>query len=92
MGIVGPTYYDRPQKPADDTGIAEAMFTICDEFEFYGYLSPQQLEDQHIRQSRKTAACSASTLRGALQYKVLIPRKITDGLVTEDLSLAQPDK
>lgn len=29
--------YDRPQKQADDTAIVEAIFAICDEFEFYGY-------------------------------------------------------
>ncbi|AMS44929.1 IS3 family transposase [Aminobacter aminovorans] len=32
-----------------------------------GYLSPQQFEDQHIRQTDQNAACSASTPRGALQ-------------------------
>jgi putative transposase len=37
MGIARSTYYDRPQKRADDTAIVEAMFAICDEFEFYGY-------------------------------------------------------
>lgn len=37
MGIARSTYYDHPEKPADDTAIVEAMFTICDEFEFYGY-------------------------------------------------------
>jgi putative transposase len=37
MGIARSTYYDRPQKRADDTAIVQAMFTICDEFEFYGY-------------------------------------------------------
>jgi putative transposase len=37
MGIARSTYYDRPEKPADDTAIVEAMFAICDEFEFYGY-------------------------------------------------------
>ncbi|MER9390228.1 IS3 family transposase [Mesorhizobium sp. M0435] len=26
-----------PEKRADDTAIVEAMFAICDEFEFYGY-------------------------------------------------------
>lgn len=31
------TYYDRPEKPADDTAIVEAMFAVCDKFEFYGY-------------------------------------------------------
>lgn len=36
-GIARSTYYDRPRKQADDTAIVEAMFTICDEFEFYGY-------------------------------------------------------
>lgn len=37
MGIARSTYYDRPEKWADDTAIVEAMFAICDEFEFYGY-------------------------------------------------------
>jgi putative transposase len=37
MGIVRSTYYDRPEKAADDTAIVEAMFAISDEFEFYGY-------------------------------------------------------
>ena len=36
MGIARSTYYDRPERPTDDTAIVEAMFTICDEFEFYG--------------------------------------------------------
>ncbi|MCA1371502.1 transposase [Bradyrhizobium sp. BRP14] len=37
MGIARSTYYDHPERPADDTAIVEAMFAICDEFEFYGY-------------------------------------------------------
>ncbi|WP_156624180.1 IS3 family transposase [Ensifer sp. Root558] len=37
MGIARSTYYDSPEKPVDDTSIVEAMFAICDEFEFYGY-------------------------------------------------------
>ena len=37
MGIARSTYYDCPEKRADDTAIVEAMFAICDEFEFYGY-------------------------------------------------------
>ena len=37
MGIARSTYYDRPEKAVDDTAIVEAMFAICDEFEFYGY-------------------------------------------------------
>lgn len=37
MGIARSTYYDLPERPADDTAIVEAMFAICDEFEFYGY-------------------------------------------------------
>ena len=37
MGIARSTFYDRPTKAADDTAIVEAMFAICDEFEFYGY-------------------------------------------------------
>ena len=37
MGIARSTYYDQPMKGADDTAIVEAIFTICDTFEFYGY-------------------------------------------------------
>ncbi len=37
MGIARSTYYDQPQMRVDDTAIVEAMFAICDEFEFYGY-------------------------------------------------------
>ena len=37
MGIARSTYYDRPEKAVDDTAIVEAMFAICDDFEFYGY-------------------------------------------------------
>ena len=37
MGIARSTYYDRPQRAAEDTAIVEAMFAICDAFEFYGY-------------------------------------------------------
>jgi putative transposase len=37
MGIARSTYYDAPERPADDTAIVEAMFAVCDEFEFYGY-------------------------------------------------------
>ncbi len=36
MGLARSTYYDLPEKQVDDT-IVEAMFAICDDFEFYGY-------------------------------------------------------
>jgi len=37
MGIARSTYYDRPERTADDTAIVEAMFAICDAFEAYGH-------------------------------------------------------
>jgi putative transposase len=37
MGHSRSTYYDRPERAADDTAIVEAMFTIRDDFEAYGY-------------------------------------------------------
>jgi putative transposase len=37
MGMARSTFYDRPERPADDTAIVEAMFAICDAFGFYGY-------------------------------------------------------
>jgi hypothetical protein len=37
MRIARSTYYDRPEKPADDTAIVEAIAAICDEFEHYGW-------------------------------------------------------
>lgn len=37
MGLSRSTYYDRPAQAADDTAIVEAMFAVCEVFEFYGY-------------------------------------------------------
>lgn len=37
MGLARSTYYDQPERGADDTAIVEAMLTICEEFECYGY-------------------------------------------------------
>ena len=37
MGIARSTFYDRPERRADDTAIVEAMFATFDEFEFYRY-------------------------------------------------------
>lgn len=37
MGIARSTFYDRPERPADDTAIVEAIVAVCDEFESYGY-------------------------------------------------------
>lgn len=37
MGIARSTYYDCPDKPSDDTAIVEAVATICDDFEHYGW-------------------------------------------------------
>jgi putative transposase len=37
MGIARSTFYDRPERTVDDTALIEAMFAVCDLFEFYGY-------------------------------------------------------
>lgn len=37
MGLARSTFYDCPERPADDTTIVEAMFAVCDDFESYGY-------------------------------------------------------
>jgi len=37
MGIARSTFYDRPERSADDTAVVEAMFAISDDFECYGY-------------------------------------------------------
>lgn len=37
MGLARSTYYDQPARAADDTALVEALFRICDAFEFYGY-------------------------------------------------------
>jgi hypothetical protein len=37
MRIARSTYYDRPELAVDETGIVEAIASICDEFEVYGY-------------------------------------------------------
>jgi putative transposase len=37
MGIARSTFYDAPPVELDDTALVEAMATICDEFEAYGW-------------------------------------------------------
>ena len=37
MGLARSTFYDRPERPADDTAFVEAIFAVCDDFESYGY-------------------------------------------------------
>lgn len=37
MGLVRFTFYDAPARAADDTAIVDAMASICDEFESYGW-------------------------------------------------------
>ena len=37
MGIARSTYYDAPKRAADDTALVEALHTIKDEFEAYGW-------------------------------------------------------
>ena len=37
MGTGRSIYYDLPERSVDDTAIVEAIFAICEEFEFYGY-------------------------------------------------------
>ena len=37
MGIARSTYYDQAELAVDDTGIVEAIASICDQFEAYGY-------------------------------------------------------
>jgi putative transposase len=37
MGLSRSTYYDRPERAADDTAIVEAIHAVCDDFECYGY-------------------------------------------------------
>jgi putative transposase len=37
MSLSRSTFYDLPSGAADDTAIVEALFAVCDEFEFYGY-------------------------------------------------------
>ena len=37
MNIARSTFYDQPVRTTDDTAIVEAMASICDEFEHYGW-------------------------------------------------------
>ena len=74
MGIARSTYYDRSEKPGDDTAIVEAIATICDEFEHYGWrrvqaaLRQQGLIVNHkkIRRLMRIAPARAA-LRGAMK-------------------------
>ncbi|MER9593239.1 DDE-type integrase/transposase/recombinase [Mesorhizobium australicum] len=53
MGIARSTYYDSPERTADDTAIVEAMFAICDGFEFYGYRRVGAALRQHHKKIRR---------------------------------------
>ena len=37
MNIARSTFYDQPVRATDDTAVVEAMASICDEFEHYGW-------------------------------------------------------
>src|SRR3982074_3504160 len=58
MGIARSTSGGRSEKPADDTAIVEAIASICDEFEHYGWrrvqaaLRPQGLIITHKKVRR----------------------------------------
>ena len=41
MGIARSTFYDRPERPADDTAVVEAMVAVCDEFEFMAIVASE---------------------------------------------------
>ncbi len=58
MGIARSTYYDRSEKPADDTAIVKDIATICDEFERYGWRRVQAaLRQQGLIVNHKKIRC-----------------------------------
>ena len=84
MGIARSTYYDRSEKAADDTAIVEAIATICDEFEHYGWRRVQAaLRQQGLIVNHKK-------IRRLLQEeKLLIPVK-KRFVITTDSDHDQP--
>jgi hypothetical protein len=61
MGLARSTYYDRPQRAADDTAIVEALFALCDEFATYGYRRAGAALRQQGTHRRGTARAMAKT-------------------------------
>lgn len=54
MGLARYTYYDAPERAADDTALVEAMAAICDVFEAYGWRRVQAaLRQQRWRVNHK---------------------------------------
>jgi putative transposase len=76
MGMARSTYYDRPETTVDDTAIVEAMFAICDEFEFYGY----RRVDAALR--RQGMVVNHKKIRRLMREHDLQPRKRRRFVVT----------
>ncbi|WP_049769292.1 hypothetical protein [Nitrobacter hamburgensis] len=58
MGLSRTSFYDQPRNAADDTAIVEAIATICNEFEHYGWRPwPPQSKDVTLH----PAACIIPT-------------------------------
>ncbi len=73
MGIARSTYYDYPERPADNTAIVEAMFEVCDEFESYGYRrAGAALRQQVLRRPLESAQYAAEAYRHLLADAGLI--------------------
>jgi putative transposase len=84
MGIARSTYYDRSEKPADDTAIVEAIATICDEFEHYGWRRVQAaLRQQGLIVNHKK-------IRRLMREHDLQPRLRRRLTVTTDSDHGQP--
>ncbi|MGY3116903.1 putative transposase [Bradyrhizobium sp. S3.14.4] len=84
MGIARSTYYDRSEKAADDTAIVEAIATICDEFEHYGWRRVQAaLRQQGLIVNHKK-------IRRLMREHDLQPRLRRRFMVTTDSDHGQP--
>jgi len=61
MAMPRSTFYDGPRSAVDDTALVEAMFSICDYFEVYGYrridaaLRPRLSQPRAIRATNEPA-------------------------------------
>jgi putative transposase len=78
------TYYDRSEKPGDDTAIVEAIATICDEFEHYGWRRVQAaLRQQGLIVNHKK-------IRRLMREQDLQPRLHRRFTVTTDSDHGQP--
>ncbi|ALK10616.1 IS3 family transposase [Blastochloris viridis] len=84
MGIARSTYYERPSGTLDDTAVVEAIASICEEFESYGW--------RRVRAAlrHRGMAVNHKKIRRLMREHDLQPRSRRRHVTTTDSNHAEP--